>query len=321
MQLCSDSAGYEHLFDFMHWIFGSSTGHSGIRMNIKHWQDNMTSNYQDVSKSRMPFFESASKGRAFVQTGVSSWSCSIPREASSPCCNLAVVGGDGTHIGVSAKQVMKMSSIWEPIVPREGYLKWGRSSRRPASFVVSGEQACLDADAACVGSNISKACKLAVSLLRNGHDKGSPSMTSENEECLKVLPREIFAELVRWCAGLTVASSQWRPLQQLLLSAVSSESVSGAFPVICISAMRDLLSLHVDVENKTRQVRHGLMVCFLKSSAHRFEAHAMPYHAWNLVQAQVTSFDSAGRMLNSTFDFLRFLGNVLGCGTCVFQLT
>ena len=276
-------------------------------MNIQHWQDNMTARYQNPENSRKAFFGSRAKCREFVQTGIACWSCSIPAIVSEPCCRMDAIGGDGTHIGVSSRQALHVESIWEPAEPRASYVKWGRGSRRPASFSVSDDsEVLLNEKSLAIGSEVSSACKFAVSLLRGDSSKKKTSKDLPLEGCdidekLKPLPEVIRSELIRWYAGLTIASSQWKPLQQLLLCAVSSESVSAAFPRDSIPHVLELLS----VWNSSTVGRRGRVLAFLSTYAHKFQRYSMLFHVWNLVDSQV---HSEGGLLTTTYELLNFLG-------------
>ena len=260
----SISAGYEHVHEFVHWIFGTGIGHSGVRINVQHWQDNVSSRYSVPGKKREPFFgKYTAKCREFVQTGMACWSCSIPLEATSACCNLECIGGDGTHIGISSRKAVSVESIWEPDKPRPSRVNWNRASRRPASFkATSDDEVKLDI----AGDGISAACAVAVSMLR---DTGRKNVLeyAEMQEKLKPLPPEIRDELIRWSAGLTSESSQWKPLQQILLCAVSTESISGAFPVRSLKPLNEILSLHQDLQSSCKEVRLASMSDFLKKQA------------------------------------------------------
>ena len=301
------TAGYEHIYEFANWIFGSGNGHSGVRMNIQHWQDNVTARYQNPESSRRAFFGSRAKCREFIQTGIACWSCSIPAIVSEPCCGMSNIGGDGTHIGVSSRHALHMESIWEPAEPRASLVKWGRGSRRPASFsVLDDAEVYLNEESLAIGSEVSSACKFAVSLLRRDSSKKKTSKHDPLEACdvadkLKSLPEVISRELIRWYDGLTIASSQWRPLQQLLLCAVSSESISAAFPENSIPHILELLS----VWNTTTTDRRGRVVAFLTTNARKFQHYSMPLHVWNLVHSQV---HSEGGLVKTTYELLSFLG-------------
>lgn len=305
------AAGYEHVFEFANWIFGHGTGHSGVRMNILHWQENITARYQDEHSTRAPFFRSPQKCRDFIQSGVACWTCSIPAEATNACCDLDVVGGDGTHIGVSSKQVMRMSSIWMPEIPRNGLLEWKRSSRRPASFYLkhseTGEStAVLDPAAAEIGSVVSKACIHVVQILRDRPKNSDLDEATSN--LLKTLPEPIQIEFIRWYGGLPVDSSQFRPLQQILLSAVSSESVSGAYPAESVGHIRRLLATSKQLENQSSDTSRRSMLKILHECVHDFDRDVMPWHVWNLFERQVQCPDNDGRILRSTFALIEFIG-------------
>jgi hypothetical protein len=301
------AAGYEHVYEFANWIFGSGNGHSGVRMNIQHWQDNMTARYQNPENSRKAFFGSRAKCREFIQTGIACWSCSIPAIISEPCCEMSAIGGDGTHIGVSSRQTLHMESIWEPAQPRASFVEWGRGSRRPASFSVSDDSdVFLNDKSVAIGSDVSSACKFAVSLLRRDFSKKKtfkdiPLDACDLAEKLNPIPEVIRIELIRWHAGLTVASTQWRPLQQLLLCAVSSESISAAFPKCSIPHLQGLLS----VWNTSIPDRRERVLEFLSAFAHKFQRYSMLLHVWNLVHSQV---HSDGGLLSTTYELLSFLG-------------
>ncbi len=302
----SDSAaGYEHLHEFAHWIFGTGIGHSGVRLNIQHWQNNVSRRYAIPGKKREPFFGNhTAKCREFIQTGMACWSCSIPLEATSACCNLESIGGDGTHIGISHKKAVNVDSIWQPEIPRSSFVKWQRSMRRPASFkAASDDEVKLD-DA---GAGISAACKVAVSLLRDT-EKKIVLEYNEMQDKLRPLPPEIQDELIRWYAGLTSDSSQWKPLQQILLCAVSSESINGAFPVRSLNPRKDLLSLHQDLQSSSKEVRLASMTDFLRTNESNFNTSGMPFHVWKLVYSQVHAFDSDGGLQGCTHKLLHFLG-------------
>ena len=307
----SISAGYEHVHEFVHWIFGTGIGHSGVRINVQHWQDNVSSRYSVPGKKREPFFgKYTAKCREFVQTGMACWSCSIPLEATSTCCNLECIGGDGTHIGISSRKAVSVESIWEPDKPRPSRVNWNRASRRPASFKTTSEDDVkLDEVAAGIGSDVSAACKFAVAMLRDSERKVMHDQP-ELETKLDLLPTVIRSELIRWYAGLTAESSQWKPLQQILLSAVSSESISGAFPVSSLKPLNDLLRLHEVAQTFPNVKRMEAMSDFLQSTLNLFNTHVMPFHVWKLVQSQVQSFDSDGGMLDCTFRLIHFLGKL-----------
>ena len=281
-------------------------------MNIRHWQDNVSGRYQqDGNATRQPFFSSPLKCRIYIQTGIASWSCSVPVSASNPCCDLDVIGGDGTHIGVSAKQVMKMPSIWIPDKDRDSYLKWGRSSRRPASFKERNvdDSVVIVPSAVAIGSQVSKACTFAVVILRD-HQKNSLLSSEKVESSTMCLPNRIRMELMRWFGRLTITSSQWRPLQQSLLAGVSSESICGAFPRNCISDMSEMLSLNEQLALEVSvEFRRKSMMTYLTKSYQSLSQFTMPLHAWNLVKSQVDHSDSDGRMLDTTYPYIRFLGN------------
>ena len=218
-----------------------------------------------------------------------------------------VIGGDGTHIGVTTSKTNNLTSIWRPETDRHSVLKWGRASRRPASFITVEGKAVLNASAVAIGSDVSKACTFAVKMLRDNKKKAMLGLC-DIDKGVSCIPSAIRIELIRWYAGLTIVSSQWRPLQQLLLSAVSSESISVAFPVDSISNMLDLLTLNSRIESDTALSRQKQMDKFILQRVKTFEKYSMTVHVMKLVESQVQSSECDGRMLPTSFNLIHFLG-------------
>jgi hypothetical protein len=303
-------AGYEHIYEFVDWIFAEGTGYSGTRLNIRRWQDNTSNRYQLGDRSRKPFFSSPAKCRMYIVTGVARWTLAIPGNASRSCCNMDILGGDGTHIGVSSRQGLHLTSIWEPTRPRDSYIKRGRLHRRPASFRYrQGEHdvVVLDENAVKPGSDLSKSCREAVAVLR-GNSSPNPE---DLEQTSVILPDVIRCELIRWYAGLTVTSSQWKPLQQLLLFSLSSESITGAICANAIPMVTELISV-----NRYQSRESVSLQTYLQTNRRMFEKYCATTHIWNLAFAQVSSFDSNGRLLASTEAFIQFLGRN-SLSTCI----
>jgi len=74
----------------------------------------------------------------FLQSGVANWMASQSRVV--PCCDLDIVGGDGTAIGIPISNLKGMTPVWQPAecvglqVPDDQEFENGRMGRIPISF-------------------------------------------------------------------------------------------------------------------------------------------------------------------------------------------
>ena len=75
-------------------------------------------------------------------------------------------------------------------------------------------------------------------------------------ESINSVPEPIQLEFIRWFARLQIDSSQFKPLQQILLSAVFSESVSGVYPAESIP----LSAFSMNMESESSEVRQQSML-------------------------------------------------------------
>jgi hypothetical protein len=206
-----------------------------------------------------------------------------------------------------------MSSVWKPEIPRDGILNWRRASRRPASFTLKHSDlgqfiAVLDPAAVEVGSVVSKACTHLVQILRDRPKNAA--LDEVTSESIMSVPEPIRIEFIRWFAGLPIDSSQFKPLQQILLSAVSSESVTGAYPAESIPHIQQLLAFSKNMDHESSEARRDAMLKYLHDCVSQFNRHVMPWHMWNLVERQVQCSDYDGRILQSTFDLIDFVGEL-----------
>ena len=111
----SRAGGWELIFDMMDHLFGVKGGHSGVAMHLGHYVGNAESEIERLrGKSVTKGFFSNENFRAFIQSGVALWSQSLPAGARVRCCDLSVIGSDGTPIGIPLQQVLSVPPVWKP---------------------------------------------------------------------------------------------------------------------------------------------------------------------------------------------------------------
>ena len=82
---------------------------SGVSMHMGHFNAHM--GHFSYSDSVFASF-APDNWRAFLQSGVALWMSSIER--LMPCCDLKVVGGDGTSVGIPIGNVAGLKPVWQP---------------------------------------------------------------------------------------------------------------------------------------------------------------------------------------------------------------
>lgn len=207
-------AGWEHIYEFLDHIFGEVGSHSGVRMHMGHYAAHITAMIRLGDPSLVGFF-SGKHARDFLQTGIALWSQSAPIDIHGPCCDLNIIGGDGTAIGIPVKNVSHLTDVWCPKTTRESLLSWGRNDR-------------------CVIRSLGKGKKET----KNGSDarKFIKSITSSNANLVElrdeltnfsdVIPSGIYLELQRWLC-LNPKEAEWEPLRQLFSCIGSNDSITG----------------------------------------------------------------------------------------------
>jgi len=101
--------GYELIYRFLGHVSGMEGLFSGISMHMGHFNDHLR--HFSYSESYHASF-SPDNWRTFLQSGVALWMSSIAR--LMPCCNLKVVGGDGTSVGIPIGNVAGLKPVWQP---------------------------------------------------------------------------------------------------------------------------------------------------------------------------------------------------------------
>ena len=89
------------------------------------------------------------------------------------------------------------------------------------------------------------------------------------------------------------------------------QSITGAICANAIPMVTELISV-----NRYQSRESVSLQTYLQTNRRMFEKYCATTHIWNLAFAQVSSFDSNGRLLASTEAFIQFLGRN-SLSTCI----
>ncbi len=125
------AGGYELIYDHLHHILGISGRFSGVPMHMGHHFGHLRAVLGNSGLNHL-------NHQRFLQSGVANWMASQSRVV--PCCDLDIVGGDGTAIGIPISNLKGMTPVWQPAecvglqVPDDQEFENGRMGRIPISF-------------------------------------------------------------------------------------------------------------------------------------------------------------------------------------------
>jgi hypothetical protein len=235
------TAGWEHIYDYLGHVLGSSGVYTGIAMHLGHYPrhiDFMTSFGQ---KSQVEGFFNPAYWIRFITAGTALWLQSLPQETHSPCCDLSHLGGDGTGIGVCTTEVFNLKPIWQPddFVTAQP-ISWGRLDR----CVVPSPTTLPDKKRREIAAAKSF-CKAILANKPDFREQNRVSLISHKD----ALPREIFDLMARWLGDMDECSEEWIIVQRLLLACVSDECILGVITDRIAHLIRDV-ALFVNPDRK-----------------------------------------------------------------------
>jgi hypothetical protein len=225
------AAGIEHVYDFLDHILGKSGEYSGVPMHTGHYKGHTNSFIKMMNGDKVRPFFNDKYWREFIVTGAALWMQSLPQACHEPCCDLDLLGCDGTSLGIRLSEATSCVPVWQPEVQKAPTLRWGRFDRCviPSPYSLSTSQRRGIAEAKSFCKHI-----LACSTSDRSVDR------KRLEEFLDHIPKPIYEELIRW-SDIEPHTVEWLALQRLLRAAVSDESVTGVISSKIVSPMRQLL--------------------------------------------------------------------------------
>ena len=103
------SGGYELIYAYLEHLFGSKAKYGGVPMHMGHMYGHLVLGSFGVQRATG---WSQKLFQRFLQSGVALWMASHPRVV--PCCDIPLVGGDGTSIGISLRNLLDLKPVWMP---------------------------------------------------------------------------------------------------------------------------------------------------------------------------------------------------------------
>ncbi len=201
----------------MSHILGVAGKYSGIGMHLGHYASHFrTTSSSTVSNNQM---------RRLLHTGIALWLRGFSDSVLRPCCDLSLIGGDGTFIGIPTQNIPHSTQpVWQPQALREPRIEWNRRSRKPLAHGFAN-----------AGMNEKEADELVESLkeaLSAGNSESTRRAFATSIQATRILhqvSQEIHLEFVRWLQ-MSPFSQEFGPLRMIFSCLFASESLTGVFP-------------------------------------------------------------------------------------------
>ncbi len=208
------------MHEFCSHILGRTGEFSGVAMHM--------GNFIGTFKGLSGCIASDALFRKLLQSGC----CARLRSYDyvlGPCCNLELIGGDGTAIGIPIPNIPKTAKpVWQPTVVEEAQNVWRRNNRS-GIILPQAIREKITHTLSKTGSDIERRLSIQT-LLSDTEFKSDPTFRDE---------------MGRW-ATLASSSTQFQLLRMIFMCCMSGESIRSLFPdqlcVAIISCCRGLQS-------------------------------------------------------------------------------
>ena len=108
------AGGWELIYDFVSHLVGEASDHKGVPMHIGHFGNHVNGSIKRLFGDKVKGFFIPRNWRTFVQSGTALWLRSLGMMASAACCDVPVIGCDGTPIGIPNHSISAVDSVWQP---------------------------------------------------------------------------------------------------------------------------------------------------------------------------------------------------------------
>lgn len=226
----SFSGGWELAYDYFTHITGEKGKFSGVPMHVGHYRDSMESRIQMNNPGVAGFF-SARKWRIFIHSALALRMASLSPRTREPCCDLRVVGGDGTGIGIPLKNV-RITPAWVPPEPA--------LSSEPRGSIVE-RCAIGPTDTKGDASDINKARQFLNDMTSRATTVSHRGdMRGHIDDYIDFMPSPVFHALERFLI-LEQSEPHWHDIRCLLSTLSHKESLTGVISVHIINDMKLLI--------------------------------------------------------------------------------
>jgi hypothetical protein len=297
----SCAAGWEHIYDYLGHILGSTGKYSGIGMHLGHYQAHMNFMTSLGQAQSVQGFFNAKYWVRFITAGAALWMKSLDPQCHTPCCDLNHIGGDGTGIGISLNEVMNVKPIWQPDnLLSKPPIQWGRLDRCmiPSPTTLPDAQRKRIAEA-------KSFCKQLITEDEGFRMNNQVELGTHKE----YIPAPIYNELARWLGLVDENTAESEILKRLLRACVTGESVLGIVPASIVDVLSDIL-LHVNPD------RPGPCAVHIQNDVwkkiYKVSRHGMGDDIADLITCQLECSNSF-KLSISTWQLLNHMG---GCQLC-----
>jgi hypothetical protein len=225
------TGGWELAYDYFTHITGEKGKFSGVPMHVGHFRDAMDARIQASNPGVAGFF-SARKWRIFIHSALALRMSSLPTTTREPCCDLRVIGGDGTGIGIPLKNV-DIDPVWAPPHPSP-----------PVSTIQKGST--IDrcgigpSDLEGTPADFDKARKYVHKLTsRSTATSVRGDIRDQIDDFIQHIPGPIFSALESFLI-LDPNEPHWHDVRCILATLSHTESLTG---IISIHMVKDIASL------------------------------------------------------------------------------
>jgi hypothetical protein len=222
--------GWELAYDFFSHITGQKGKFSGVPMHVGHYRDAMEVRIQACNPGVAGFF-SPRKWRIFIHSALALRMATLPQKTREPCCELHVIGGDGTGIGVPLRNV-DIEPAWAPPVPH--------LSRQPRDSTIN-RCGIGPTDTEGTASDFEKARQFLQQVTSRA-TSGSlrADLRDSIDDYAKHIPVPIFRALEVFLV-LDEGEPHWKDFRVILSTLSRTESLSGIITIHMLSDARVMI--------------------------------------------------------------------------------
>ncbi len=219
--------GWELAYDYFTHITGEKGKFSGVPMHVGHYRDSMESRIR-INNPGVAGFFSARKWRIFIHSALALRMASLSPTTREPCCDLRVIGGDGTGIGIPLKNVA-LTPAWVPPEPAISSEPRGSIIERCGIGPTDTKGTASDMDKARLF--LKEITSRATTVSHRG------DMRSQIDEYMDSMPSPIFHALENFLV-LDQSEPHWQEIRCVLSTLSHKESLTGIISVHVIDDIK-----------------------------------------------------------------------------------
>ena len=244
---CS-SGGWELVYDYLTHITGEKGDFSGVPMHVGHYRDAMEARIQRTNPGAGKFF-SARKWRVFLHSALALRMASMSPATRGPCCDLRIIGGDGTGIGIPLKNF--------EIVPAWAPLQLASSSSRQSRGSTMNRCAISPTDLRSSPSDLQKAreyLKKITCRTTSVNERGD--LRDSIDDHATHMPPPIFRALEVFLI-LDETDLHWKEVRSILSALSHTDSLTG---IVTIHMLDDVFRLVNHMGIRPPQFPDGVLI-------------------------------------------------------------